>query len=302
MALETLNHCPACNSDHFKNHLQVKDYTVSHDTFQIVSCDTCGFLFTNPRPDADSIGAYYQSEEYISHHDEARDLMSKVYNSVRNYTTRQKIDLLNQATGNRHGELLDVGCGTGFFLSQCKADGWKVSGTEPDDQARKVAQGRGGANVFSTIDDPYFDNKRFDAITMWHVLEHVHRLNETLDWLHAHLDVKATLIIAVPNHESRDAWQYREHWAAYDVPRHLYHFSKSTMQQLMEKHGFRIQQVHPMWFDSYYVSMLSTKYQKGKTDLPGSFITGSLSNWQGRRSNGSTSPNTSSLIYIIGKA
>ncbi|HEV7348765.1 class I SAM-dependent methyltransferase [Telluribacter sp.] len=301
MALETLTHCPVCHSEQFSTHSKVKDYTVSQETFQIQACKGCGFLFTNPRPDAASIGEYYQSEEYISHHDEARDLMSKVYNGVRNYTTRQKIALLNQATGNHRGELLDVGCGTGFFLSQCKADGWQVAGTEPDDQARKVAQGRGGANVFKTIEDPFFDNRKFQAITMWHVLEHVHRLNETLDWLHAHLDIKATLIIAVPNHESQDAQRFKEYWAAYDVPRHLYHFAKGTMRQLMEKHGFRIQQVQPMWFDSYYVSMLSTKYQRGQTSLPESFMAGSLSNWRGRPAGG-TLPNTSSLIYSIGKA
>jgi 2-polyprenyl-3-methyl-5-hydroxy-6-metoxy-1,4-benzoquinol methylase len=301
MALETLTHCPVCNSTQFTKYLQVKDYTVSGDRFEIQSCGTCGFLLTNPRPPAEEIGKYYQSEEYISHHDEARDLMSRVYNGVRNYTTSQKIKLLNEVTLQRKGELLDIGCGTGYFLSQCQANGWKGSGTEPDDEARKIAKGRGGANVFISIEDPHLELRRFDAITMWHVLEHVHKLNETLDWLHAHLNEAGTLLVAVPNPESADARRFGEHWAAYDVPRHLYHFTKSTMGRLMEKHGFRIIRTDPMWFDSYYVSMLSTRYQSGHTQLPASLISGTVSNWQGQRAGTSKVPNTSSLIYVIQK-
>lgn len=300
MILETQPQCPVCQSTRFNDFLQVKDHTASQAKFRIVACDSCGFKFTNPRPPAEEIGKYYESAEYISHHDEARDLMSTIYNQVRNYTTQQKIKLLDRIVENK-GKLLDVGSGAGFFLSQAKAAGWQVSGTEPDAQARAIGQSRVGEDIFETIDDPFFRSTQYDAITMWHVLEHVHRLNETMDWLRQHLAEKGKLFIAVPNSESDDAQAFKENWAAYDVPRHLYHFSKKSIRQLAEKHGFRVQEILPMWFDAYYVGLLSTRYQSGKTSLPQSVWQGTISNWKGRKA-ADGSPNTSSLIYVLRKA
>ena len=300
MILETLTQCPVCQSAQFDAFLKVKDHTVSKAEFQIVACDSCGFKFTNPRPPAEEIGQYYESANYISHHDEARDLMSTIYNKVRNHTTQQKIKLLDRAV-EKKVSLLDVGSGAGFFLSQAKVAGWQVSGTEPDSQARAIGQSRVGKDIYETIEDPFFANKKYDAITMWHVLEHVHRLNETMDWLHEHLDSKGKIFIAVPNAESHDARQFQENWAAYDVPRHLYHFSKKAVRQLSEAHRFKVQEILPMWFDAYYVGMLSTRYQLGKTSIPKSIWEGTVSNWKGRKSADGL-PNTSSLIYVLGKA
>ncbi|WP_373514683.1 class I SAM-dependent methyltransferase [Persicitalea sp.] len=299
MILETLTRCPVCQSAQFDDFLKVKDHTVSQAEFQIVACGVCGFKFTNPRPPAEEIGQYYESAEYISHHDEARDLMSTIYNKVRDHTTQQKINLLDRAV-EKKDNLLDVGSGAGFFLSQAKAAGWQVTGTEPNSQARDIGQNRVGEDIYETIEDSFFANKKYDAITMWHVLEHVHRLNETLAWLHEHLAPKGKLFIAVPNPESDDAQAFKENWAAYDVPRHLYHFSKKSMQQLAKKHGFLVQEILPMWFDAYYVGLLSTRYQSGKTSLPQSVWRGTASNWKGRKS-ADGSPNTSSLIYVLGK-
>jgi 2-polyprenyl-3-methyl-5-hydroxy-6-metoxy-1,4-benzoquinol methylase len=299
MTLETLTACPVCGHAQFTPFLKAKDHTVSQVEFQIVACSNCNFLFTNPRPPASEIGRYYESSEYISHHDEAKDLMSKVYNQVRDYTTRQKIKLLDEAVPQR-GTLLDVGCGTGFFLSKAQEAGWQAHGTEPDTQARAVARGRVGEAIFENIADPFFEAKSYDAITMWHVLEHVHLLNETMDWLHGHLTPQGRLFIAVPNPESEDAQAYRENWAAYDVPRHLYHFSKKALTDLARAHKFRVERILPMWFDAYYVSMLSTRYKQGSTNLPASVWQGSTSNWKGRKAAGKEY-NTSSLIYVLSK-
>lgn len=300
MTVETLPHCPICESTERSPYLQVKDHTVSQADFTIVACGKCGFLYTNPRPPADAIGAFYESSNYISHHDEAKDLMSTLYNKVRDFTTQQKLRLLERAVGQK-GQLLDVGSGAGYFLAQAKAAGWEVAGTEPNAQARIVGRGRGGEDIYETIENSFFANKKYDAITMWHVLEHVHRLNETMAWLHAHLEVEGKLFIAVPNPESADAKAFKKDWAAYDVPRHLYHFTKKAMRQLAEKHGFEVQEVLPMWFDAYYVGMLSTRYAQGQTDMLKSVWQGSISNWQSWK-DASGDPNTSSLIYVLGKA
>jgi 2-polyprenyl-3-methyl-5-hydroxy-6-metoxy-1,4-benzoquinol methylase len=299
MSLETLENCPVCDKSSFSNYLNVEDYTVSHREFTIQQCNSCYFLFTNPRPSADEIGAYYQSQDYISHHDEAKDVMSKIYTSVRDYTIGQKVKMINEQSLKK-GTLLDIGCGTGNFLGAIKENGWKVFGTEPDSGAREVASKRVGASIFPDIQTDALKAQKFDVITLWHVLEHVHQLNETLEWLTKHLNENGTIIIAVPNPQSFDASKYGRFWAAYDVPRHLYHFTKGSMKQLLEKHHMYIQKILPMWFDSFYVGMLSTKYKAQKINLIDSLRTGVVSNWKGKSDSNETL-NTSSLIYVINK-
>ncbi|MCB9186630.1 MAG: methyltransferase domain-containing protein [Flavobacteriales bacterium] len=97
-------------------------------------------------------------------------------------------------------------------------------------------------------------------------MEHVHRLDETLIEFHRILKPNGNLIIAVPNHTSYDAKIYREDWAAYDVPRHLYHFNPLTIEPLLNDAGFELTRMKPMWFDSVYVSLLSEK-NRGNSGL-----------------------------------
>ncbi|GGN15139.1 methyltransferase [Dyadobacter beijingensis] len=299
MSLETLDKCPVCQQSSFSNYLNVEDYTVSHKEFTIQQCNSCYFLFTNPRPSESTIGAYYESQDYISHHDEAKDLMSKVYTSVRNHTIEQKVKLINSLVQPK-GKLLDIGCGTGNFLSAVKQDGWQTFGTEPDAGARDIASKRVGATIFGSIEEDTLGAEQFDIISMWHVLEHVHKLNETIDWLQKHLKPNGRIIIAVPNPQSYDAVKYGRFWAAYDVPRHLYHFTRATMKNLVQRHGLAVKKILPMWFDSFYVSMLSTKYKHTKMNIVESALTGFQSNLKGRSST-DKDLNTSSLIYIISK-
>jgi 2-polyprenyl-3-methyl-5-hydroxy-6-metoxy-1,4-benzoquinol methylase len=299
MSLETLDKCPVCQQSSFSNYLNVEDYTVSHKEFTIQQCNSCYFLFTNPRPSEEQIGAYYESQDYISHHDEAKDLMSKVYTSVRNHTIEQKVKLINSLVQPK-GTLLDIGCGTGNFLSAVKLDGWQTFGTEPDPGAREIASKRVGATISEGISEETLGSRQYDIITMWHVLEHVHKLNETIDWLQNHLKPAGRIIIAVPNPQSHDAAKYGRFWAAYDVPRHLYHFTRTTMKNLLQRHGLTVKKILPMWFDSFYVSMLSTKYKSSKTDLIDSAITGLQSKLKGRVGT-NKELNTSSLIYVISK-
>lgn len=299
MPLEYIKNCPVCDKTSFSNYLNVEDYTVSHKEFTIQQCNSCNFLLTNPRPPEDEIGTYYQSTDYISHHDEAKDVMSKIYISVRDYTINQKVKLINELSSKK-GSLLDIGCGTGNFIQAVKKDGWQITGTEPDSGARTVASARVGDSIYEGIIAPQLTEKSFDVITLWHVLEHIHQLNENVIWVKDHLKEEGKIVIAVPNPQSHDAVKYGRFWAAYDVPRHLYHFTKATMKTLLDKHDLTITQILPMWFDSFYVSMLSSKYQAKKMDLLASFNTGLISNLKGR-SGENEKINTSSLIYIIKK-
>jgi 2-polyprenyl-3-methyl-5-hydroxy-6-metoxy-1,4-benzoquinol methylase len=290
---ERLENCPVCKSENFKNFLIVKDYTVSQESFVIVQCDECDFKFTNPRPTKKEIGKYYKSEDYISHSNKSNNLISKVYQIVRYKTLNDKLSLINKL--HEKGALLDIGCGTGHFLAVCQKAGWKIKGIEPDEQANQIAHSKTGISIGTDFLKEKYDQK-FDVITMWHVLEHVHDLEEYIQKLNNVLSATGKLVIAVPNSESLDASIYRESWAAYDVPRHLYHFTSSTIQKLLARHGFKLLDKQGMYFDAYYVSMLSEKYKKDRGNLLKAVKQGFESNSYAKREN-----NYSSMIYILEK-
>ena len=289
--------CPVCNAATISNVLQVKDHTVSGESFIIAECSSCSFRFTQDVPDADSISPYYKSEDYISHTNTATGLVNRLYHFVRNRTIVQKRKLIERITGKKTGKLLDIGSGTGVFLSEMKKNGWEATGLEPDADARNVAKKVYNVELVNTDHLFQLPAGHYDAITMWHVLEHVHDLSKYVQQIRSVLHPKGKLFIAVPNYTSLDASVYKEHWAAYDVPRHLYHFSPRSMVLLMEKHGLKVLQYKPMWYDSFYVSLLSSKYKNGKTNWLGSF-------WNGFRSNLAAmgdNKKCSSVIYVIGK-
>ncbi len=295
MHLENLIYCPLCHSSEFSNVLVAKDYTTTQETFQIQKCVSCQFVFTNPRPTSNEIGKYYQSDTYISHTDGGKGILDRVYLLARNFTLRWKQKLIVRKSSS--GELLDVGCGTGEFINHMKAEGWQVTGMEPTTSAREKASQKIQQKIYPDLASI---NQQFHVITLWHVLEHVHELNETVVKIKSLLKDTGTIFIAVPNHESPDAKMYQQNWAAYDVPRHLWHFSKTTMQHLMDKHGLKVQEIIPMKLDAYYVSLLSEKYKSSSQSGIVAMLKATL---QGLRSNlkAKKDTNQSSLIYIIQK-
>lgn len=266
-----------------------------------MECSTCEFKFTNPRPVESEIGKYYQSEEYISHSNTTKGIINLAYKIVRNYTLKQKLKLINRLTNNREQaaiNLLDIGCGTGDFLHTCKSAGYKVVGIEPNPKALKFAKDKYSLDVKTEDNIKNLGNESFDVITMWHVLEHVHFLNDRIAELKFLLKKNGVLVVAVPNCSSFDAKIYKENWAAYDVPRHLYHFVYQDIKTLFEKKSMSIKEVLPMKFDSYYVSLLSEKY-KGGWMINGIF-NGWISNRNALRAHRKASEHKwGSQIYII---
>ena len=291
MSYERLEHCPICGKEEFKNFLVVTDNSVSKESFVIVECENCTFKFTNPRPDIESIGSYYESEDYISHSNTKTGIINRAYHVVRSITTKQKVELINRHAPGK-GSILDYGCGTGVFLSACKKDGWNVRGVEPNDKAREQAKESAGTTIARSLSE--LADEKFNVITLWHVLEHIHTLNETINQLISHLTEDGVLVIAVPNADSHDAKQYKADWAAYDVPRHLYHFTQPTMKRFLKKHKMQLEEVLPMKFDAYYVSLLSEKHKEGKTKMISSVLNGYKSNSYAEK-NGN---DYSSLIFV----
>jgi len=288
--------CPVCSSTVIDPLLTVKDHSVSKEDYVIWQCAQCQLRFTQDVPDADSIGPYYQFENYISHTNTQKGLINKLYQKVRNFTLEQKAALIKRHTKPK-GSLLDLGAGTGAFLNTMHQEGWSVMCVEPDEGARQQAKNLFGLhlktpNVLSQLPDA-----SFDAITLWHVLEHVHQLHDYIDQLKRLLKGDGRIFIAVPNYTSLDAQQYGNFWAAYDVPRHLYHFSPASIQKLMQLHEMKIVEQKPMWFDSIYISLLSSKYRKGSSNWIGAGFTGLRSNLNALMNK----KKCSSLIYIISR-
>jgi SAM-dependent methyltransferase len=297
MRATLFSNCPVCHSSSISLVEQMKDHSVSKELFSVVECTACHLRFTKDAPAENAISPYYKSEEYISHTNTTKGLINNLYQLVRKYTLGQKRKLVQQQTGKVTGSLLDLGSGTGAFVNEMKSAGWQVSGLEPDADARKVAFESFGVSLSDTSSFFNLQAGSFDAITMWHVLEHVHDLQGYIAQLKNLLKPEGRLIIAVPNYTAADASFYKSSWAAYDVPRHLYHFSPNSIEVLMKMHGMKVLSFKPMWFDSFYISMLSSKYRNGYVNLIGAF-------YQGLRSNCKALFNVkkcSSVIYVIGK-
>lgn len=289
--------CPVCNDDRIHPLLTVKDESVSGEEFVIWQCEQCTLRFTQDVPDEASIGRYYKSPDYISHTNTNKGLLNQLYQKVRNYTLDSKAGMIIHHTGLQQGKLLDVGCGIGAFLHVMKAKGWQVEGVEPDEDTRRRAR-----SLFQlSLKDPAtlfdFPHASFNAITLWHVLEHVHDLHNYVEQLKLLLKKDGKIFIAVPNYRSLDADIYRLKWAAYDVPRHLYHFTPKAIEVLMHQHGLNVEARKPMWFDSFYISLLSSKYRNGFTNWVGAGISGLRSNLKALLDK----DRCSSLVYIISK-
>lgn len=259
--MESIKNCPICSSSNLVEFLSCKDQTVSHETFQIVKCESCELLITSPRPEEKLLGNYYLSEDYISHTGKSTNIIDKLYLLARTFTLRWKTRIVRNISTHRNS-ILDYGCGTGEFLHACQKKGWKITGVEPSPIARKQAAELTSTSIHKELHE--IKEKTFDTITLWHVLEHVAELETVLASLKSKLNTTGTLFIAVPNYKSWDSEQYKNYWAAYDVPRHLWHFSYKNIALLLKKNSLTLVDTIPMKLDAYYISLLSEKYKTGK--------------------------------------
>ena len=274
-------------------YITVKDYSVSGEEFQLLHNKELDLLETFPQPSLDKLPEYYKSEDYISHTDTKRNLFEKVYHVIRKIALKRKLKLIN-SFGTHEKRLLDIGCGTGDFLEVAHKNNWTVSGIEPNEDARIIANKKVKNAVFEIEQLLKFEPQSFDVITLWHVLEHLPKLEEHVSIFKKLLKPNGSLIVAVPNYKSHDAQHYKNYWAAYDVPRHLWHFSKTSISNLFSKENMTVAKILPMIFDSYYVSLLSEKHKSGKMKIFRAFKMGWQSNIRAKRSG-----EYSSLIYVI---
>ncbi len=291
---QKIDKCPLCGSTDIRNFIICKDYLVSGESFAVNECIKCTFRFTNPRPQPSELEKYYRSDNYISHTNKASSLTHILYKFVRHFTLKSKMKLIDSLSDT--GRILDVGCGTGEFLQVCSQGGWKIHGVEKDTFARKNAEKLLNIKIHEHLSD-IPRNGEFEMITFWHVLEHIPEFHEIIDLARKYLFRKGFLLLALPNHESFDAKKYKEFWAAYDVPRHLYHFNQANVRLLAKNHDLKLKSVIPMKMDAFYVSLLSEYNKTKRNKYFKSAITGLKSNSYGKKNN----MNYSSLIYLLKK-
>lgn len=289
--------CPLCGGQQLEHALTCTDHYASGEQFEVVCCVNCGFLMTQNVPVEAEIGKYYETPDYISHTDTQKGLMNRVYHWVRKYMLSRKAALVKRLSHLSEGSLLDYGTGTGYFSYAMKQKGWTVKAIEKSPQARNFAKKQFGLDVEAETALKSYKTNSFDVITLWHVMEHLEHLNEMWQILFHLLKERGVLIVAVPNPTSYDAKKYKEWWAAYDVPRHLWHFSPVAIQRLGIKHGFILEEQHPMPFDAFYVSMLTEKYKGSNFSFLKGMYTGFLTwlhSWLKKEQ-------SSSLIYVFRK-
>ena len=291
------SNCPGCNSRYLSRKFKLIDHFVSGEIFEILKCDDCGLILTQDYPEENQIQLYYHSDEYISHSDTTSGIINRIYHFIRGLMLRRKSRMIVSDTNKNIGKLIDIGCGTGYFLAYMKAKEWDTIGFEINEKAKNIATDKFGLEVHDPKQIDKIENTSIDCVTMWHVLEHFHDPSKVLNSIQRILKDDGVLVIALPNNDSYDAKYYKENWAAWDVPRHLWHFNPSSFKIYIEKYGFRIRKIRRLPFDSFYVSILSEKYTGKK--MPGlrGMVIGKIS-WLISMF---YKHRTSSVVYIIEK-
>jgi 2-polyprenyl-3-methyl-5-hydroxy-6-metoxy-1,4-benzoquinol methylase len=288
-----INQCISCGNSQLSFYLETQDYFLTQEKFELLKCDTCGLVLTNPVPNETDIAKYYNSPDYLSHKTITRNLTSIVYNLLRYVNIRNKYKFVNCFETEK--SILDYGCGSGHLLHYFKKNGWKIQGVEPNTKAREIASKLNNTKILNNSEVDKLPKNSFDVITLWHVLEHIHSLNEVVNNLVSLLKQSGILIIAVPNINSPDALKYKEMWAGLDVPRHLYHFSTASMILFLSNHKLVVSETKPMRLDAYYVSLLSEKYKGNKFPYLNALCEGFISNKNALQNN------YSSMIFVARK-
>ncbi len=287
--------CPFCGSENFENCLELKDYFLSQEEFEIARCNECGLLYTIPRPPSDKLGDYYKSEDYLSHKENKHGFVPRIYEFVKSINLNNKLKIATK--GLSCGNILDIGCGVGDFLLRAKKAGWGVEGVEPSEEAKLIAEKKLDNVVHAPSELSSFQNLKYDVITMWHVLEHVEDLMAEICHLHRLLKPGGRLVIAVPNYKSYDAIYYKDKWAAWDVPRHLSHFDAKTIKKVFSAYNdLKINKITTLAWDSYYISYLSEKFLSHKMPLLRGIFRGMLSNLKAKGTG-----EYSTLVYVFEK-
>lgn len=276
------------NTPFFKHFLSVQDYFLTQEKFNLYKDERTEVLKTIPQPE--NISSYYESENYLSHDDSQNSFFARCYQFAKSWNLKGKKSLIGSYAGD--GKILDIGAGVGDVVGVLKKSGYDVIGYEPNLKARTFASRKGIELLDQTSS---IQPGSISVISMYHVLEHVpnyeNQIKDILRWL----EEDGVLILALPNYNSFDAQWFKSQWAGYDVPRHLFHFNKNAVKNVFQD-KFEIVSTQAMWFDSFYVSILSARYQKRKFAFAYGILIGAISNLKAI-----FTKEPSSLVYVLKK-
>ena len=240
--MELIN-CPVCDSNDSSLYIKLKDrFKTNNETFSLVQCK-CAFVYLSPRPNENTISKFYKNNDYSPHAE-----TSLFYKIAQKISFRWKLKIISKYSINYNKPfILDYGSGKGEFADYLIKKSFDIDKYDPifTDKSTKM------------YSDSNQINKQYNIITLWHSLEHVHRLNQTLDKIYQLLSDKGVLLIAVPNINASEKQYFRDKWVAYDAPRHLYHFSSETMLKFLNKHGLEMIELKPIYQDTFYNTYLS---------------------------------------------
>jgi len=296
MSRLAFSNCPICDSNNLKPYLEVKDHSISKEVFSLKQCTQCSFVFTSNPPVESQAGSYYKSEQYISHSNTSKGAINKLYKIARGLMLSVKKGIVAQYSSGK--KLLDYGTGTGFFMQYMKAKGYAVRGVELDDDARNFGIQTHGLNIGTPEELLHSEEEKIlDAITLWHVLEHLYDPKKYLQKFHELLSDQGTLFLALPNYDCLDGKVYASHWAGYDLPRHLWHFNPKTVREIAVRTGFKVVALKRLPFDPMYIAMLSAKY-KGQFL---SFIVGAVVGLISLLNSFLNIEKSSSIVYVLKK-
>ena len=278
-----------------EKHIMTQDFLTTNEKFKIIEDKETRVLKTTPTPKEEDLPSYYSSEAYASHQERANTPVLWAYMRVRKIAMKSKIKLISTFS-TKTGALLDFGCGLGGFLSATHAKGWTSYGIEPHQKAKTKAKKISGREVYSTIGEAQKTNKKYDVITLWHSLEHVVGLGKTIRFLYNSTKKEGKVVVAVPNHQSFDAKHYKNFWAAYDTPRHIWHFDQKSITNVFKKQGFFLERKRLMMWDAFYISILSEKNKRSRAIYFKAAVIGVISNFLSLFTGES-----SSITYVFSK-
>ena len=292
----SINRCPVCGHSSFKHFLNVPDWLVSKEVFELQQCEQCQFVFTANAPLEKDAGPYYNSEEYVEHSDTSSGLIYSVYHVARRAMLHYKYIKIKRLHAGK--KLLDVGSGSGYFLNFMKKKGYNVTGVEISKKAVALCKKNFGIKAHSPSE--FLEEKLdtdYDIISLWHVFEHVYSYDAYFELFSKSLNNNGYLILALPNCDSQDARMNKSYWGAYDTPRHIWHFTSKTIELFAMGRGFKMIKKHRMPLDPFFNVMVSDSYKDKFTFLPLTLLKGlysyiiSLLNIE----------KSSSIIYIFQK-
>ena len=250
--MENVN-CIICENNESVDYLQLTDrLSILPTNYHLVQCQ-CSFVYLNPRPKIDNISSYYPSEKYDPHYMSNKSIWIKFYHFVQFFTLRWKYSKIPDIHRSRN--LLDIGAGQGEFASFMSKRGWNVviQDANIDIIDKNIPHDYNFVKDLQQINE----SESFNVITLWHSLEHIHNIKDLYSQINRLLAPEGVLLIAVPNLQAPEKKSFGVKWAAYDAPRHLYHFHPDSIKRLCMKYDFKIVRKFSLFQDSPYNILLS---------------------------------------------